>query len=83
MLPVTQASLVSRMRADALSRGLSPELEWYARSEYGANASYIRAMVEQSRKTWTIRTGPGSLVRRVLATVWAALAAARANPGGA
>ncbi len=85
MMPITQSSLVSRMHMTSPSRGVSAELAWYVRDEYGANAAFAETAIGRTagaRRT-RIPNGAGGLVRRLLATVSEAVVGALASPGGA
>lgn len=85
MLPVTQSSLVSRMHVTAPTRAHDADLVGYVRSEYGANAAYAYALADRAGRVRSVRlpNGAAGLLRRFLATVVEALAAARSSPGGA
>jgi hypothetical protein len=81
MLPVSQASLVSKMRVDGTP--VPKGLREYARLEYNGDGGAIYAALRESRSRR--RRANGGMVRTVLrslAKVPQTLAAALATPGG-
>ncbi len=85
MLPVTQASLMSRMHVTTPTYGVSTELARYLRNEYGADAAFAgrKAVRANGTRLARIPNGTQGLVRRFLAMVAEALTSGRPSPGGA
>ena len=84
MLPVTERSLVRWTMVNAPNVGGSEELARYVRSEYGEDAYFARALVDQAARMQAARVpnGTSGLLRRFLAAI-SQTSAARASPGGA
>ncbi len=84
MLPVTQASLVSRMRVIDPPRGVSVDLARYVQREYGANAAFARAMIARGKEVQRLRMWKrsDSLLRRFVASITETFARVGDNPGG-
>jgi hypothetical protein len=82
MLPITEASLVSRMRTDGPR--VSEDLRTYARTEYNGDGAAVIAASLRARQARHRRTNEGAVrtVLRTLAKVPQSLAAALAAPGG-
>lgn len=83
MLPITQASLVSRMRTDVPQvRG---ELRTYLHTEYNGDGAAVIAAVQRSRRAARARTNARTFrtVVETLARIPEALVAALTAPGGA
>jgi hypothetical protein len=82
MLPVSQASLVSKMRADGPT--IPEGLREYARLEYNGDAAAIFAAYRHAARSRRLRTNGGAVrtVLRALAKVPQTLVAALATPGG-
>lgn len=79
MLPVTETSLVSRMRDRPAYPGVPPELRNYVRTEYaGDGAEVCRMLAEATRAA-----KPAGQRRSVLSALFEALGAAFPRPGGA
>ena len=85
MLPVTEASLASRMQVTNSTWGTSRELDAYVRREYGGNASFVRATLTNARKAASeqARRELGSRVSRVLEATRRLFVTAPAAPGSA
>ncbi len=81
MLPMTDASLVSQLRATELPRPYSRDLERYVRLEYGGDGAAVRAAVAQAARRRSLAVGIRRAFRNALAGFSAALGSATASGG--
>jgi hypothetical protein len=86
MLPITQASVVSRLRTDVPH--VHGELRTYLRTEYNGDGAAVIAAVQRARGAARARTNARAFrtvveAAEALARIAAAIAAALTAPGGA
>lgn len=80
MLPVTENSLVSRMRDRGATSGVPASLQTYVRTEYNGDGVEVRKMIAQSRRK-APRQGNGAQ-RGFFRYLFDVLEAAFTSPGG-
>jgi len=83
MLPITQASLVSRMRTDAPQ--IPADLQAWVSAEYAGDGAAVTAAILRARRAGRARMNGGKVgtVVRALTKISEALSAALTAPGGA
>lgn len=82
MLPVTQATLVSKMYDHRATDELSKDLRTYVRLEYGGDGAEVRRAIlaARTKDQAASRLASG---RGILSALFEALSAAFPRPGGA